>query len=115
MDQARENRRRIYISLHAPQILAGLSSNPDMGEFSPNDLRRRAVEQAGALFDETEVLPRTSEARPIRDWTESNGIVFGWTFPITEPPYVGTPNDKDWPEYFTHWTPITEPADPSDL
>lgn len=32
-------------------------------------------------------------ARPIAEYHEDMGPVLWWTFPIEEPPYVGTPND----------------------
>lgn len=41
-------------------------------------------------------------------WHEDHGDVLWWTDPITEPPYVGTPLDDDFPEYVTHWTPLPE-------
>lgn len=31
------------------------------------------------------------------DWGEDDSNVIWWTFPIAEPPYVGTPIDSDWP------------------
>lgn len=33
------------------------------------------------------------KARPIDEYTEDMGPVLWWTFPITEAPYCGTPND----------------------
>lgn len=42
-------------------------------------------------------------------WHEDLGNVLWWVFPITEPPYVGTPNDDDWPGYHTHFTFIEVP------
>ncbi|WP_418026238.1 Lar family restriction alleviation protein [Paenibacillus sp. JJ1722] len=53
---------------------------------------------------------RTAEtARPLDEWGEDYGDVLWWKFPIVEPPYCGTPLDADWPDYHTHWTPITIP------
>jgi hypothetical protein len=53
-------------------------------------------------------------ARPalelLDDWTEEDGCVLWWLFPITEPPYVGTPLDDEFPSYVTHWTRIVVPA-----
>lgn len=43
-------------------------------------------------------------ALPLDEWHEDDGDVLWWKFPIEEPPYVGTPNDEDWPGYHTHWT-----------
>lgn len=69
-------------------------------------------------------------ARPESEWSEDDGNVLWWRFPVEEPPYVGTPNDTGmpttvrtygptgemlaehityiggWPGYHTHWTPI---------
>lgn len=67
----------------------------------------------------------TEIAKPLGQWHEDDGNVLWWRFPITEPPYVGTPNDcpivhtvridglrvgpfhtGGWPGYHTHWTPL---------
>ena len=63
--------------------------------------------------------------RELHEWSETDGPVLWWKFPIDEPPYVGTPNDLGftvemhahvgmvarglvggWPGYHTHWTPL---------
>lgn len=67
--------------------------------------------------------------RPLDEWHEDHGPVMWWFFPITEPPYVGSPLDcghtvevefrtrgglpiththmvGGWPGYHTHWTPL---------
>lgn len=68
-------------------------------------------------------------ARPLEEWSESDGDVLWWFFPMTEPPYVGGPHCLGqiievhahrgmvctgmvggWPGYHTHWTPL--PATP---
>jgi hypothetical protein len=36
-------------------------------------------------------------AIPFDAWTEEDGNVLWWVFPIREAPYVGTPLDSDWP------------------
>lgn len=76
-----------------------------------------------------------NEARPLSEWHEDIGDVLWWRFPVTEPPYVGTPLDVGrtvalqiigadepflrthfgvggWPGYHTHWTPILLPNEP---
>lgn len=76
------------------------------------------------------------EARPLSEWTEENGDVLWWRFPVQEPPYCGSPQDLGktvevafrqhgepekvrrfqvggWPGYHTHWTPIVVPDEPS--
>lgn len=77
-----------------------------------------------------------TKARPLAEWTEEDGPVLWWAFPVREPPYVGTPLDVGqtvnvtttwnqgckemnayvggWPGYHTHWTPIEVPADPDE-
>ena len=77
--------------------------------------------------------------RPLSEWSEEDGNVLWWQFPIGEPPYVGTPNDLGytveaemvmrrhgeqevaklireqvggWPGYHTHWTRIIVPEQP---
>lgn len=45
-------------------------------------------------------------ARPLTEWHEDIGPVLWWDLPVQEPPYVGSPNDTEWPGYHTHWSPI---------
>jgi hypothetical protein len=59
-----------------------------------------------------EIPPERDEMRPLSDWHEDDGDVLWWFFPISEPPYVGSPFDSDWPGYHTHWTRFTLPKDP---
>lgn len=75
---------------------------------------------------ELERLRSLHIARPRSEWHEDIGAVLWWFFPVTEPPYAGTPNDSDWPLQYsddiddpgegfdlcTHWTPISVPSDP---
>ena len=49
--------------------------------------------------------------KPLKDWSEDDGSVLWWFFPIQEEPYVGTPLDEFFPEYVTHFTKIIEPVD----
>lgn len=80
-----------------------------------------------------------SDARPIAEYHEDMGDVLWWKFPITERPYVGSPNSVGfavegyvtlkahggyvvgddirimtggWPGYHTHFTPIPIPQEP---
>lgn len=56
---------------------------------------------------------RYRTALPADTWSEKDGYVLWWKFPISEPPYVGTPLCEDWPqEYYTHWTPLNVPTAP---
>lgn len=61
-------------------------------------------------------------ARPLSEWSEEDGDVLWWKFPVAEAPYVGSPlnlgrnirvtvDDETkiftvggWPGYHTHWT-----------
>lgn len=52
-------------------------------------------------------------ARPISEYHEDLGCDLWWIFPLCEPPYCGTPNDCDWPEYHTHFTLLTNDMCPS--
>lgn len=44
-------------------------------------------------------------AIPGEEYHEDMGPVTWWRLPVEEPPWVGTPNDSDWPGYHTHFTP----------
>lgn len=48
----------------------------------------------------------------LEEWHEGVGDVLWWRFPISEPPYVGSPLDTEWPGYHTHWQRITSPSAP---
>lgn len=54
-------------------------------------------------------------ARPRSEWSEEEGAVLWWAFPIVQPPYVGDPRWSDFPKSeaeATHWTPFDVPASP---
>jgi hypothetical protein len=75
-----------------------------------------------------------TETRTLEEWHEDDGPALWWKFPLTEPPYVGTPLDcpqvltvtinkmvisectfGGWPGYHTHWTPLPPaPAEPKE-
>ena len=44
--------------------------------------------------------------RPRDTCHEDDGPCLGWTLPVREPPYCGTPLDDDYPDYRTHWSPL---------
>lgn len=58
------------------------------------------------------VLATTHEPQPRDAWNEGYGDVLWWRFPVTAPPYAGTPLDDDFPDYVTHWTMLPVPFDP---
>lgn len=37
------------------------------------------------------------QPRPFAEWHEDHGDVLWWRFPVSEPPYVGTPLDLGFP------------------
>jgi hypothetical protein len=70
-------------------------------------------------------------ARPLDEWHDDMGDVLWWKFPVTEPPYCGSPLSLGhtvevhahdglkarfevggWPGYHTHFTPIVTPEEP---
>lgn len=59
-----------------------------------------------------EALAEYQDPLPEDEWHEDDGPVLWWKFPLSEPPYVGSPIDNDWPGYHTHWTRIPEPVEP---
>lgn len=55
---------------------------------------------------------------PLNEWHEDVGNVLWWFFPVSEPPYCGTPFDDEWPtingeSYHTHFTRISIPKPPA--
>jgi hypothetical protein len=53
-------------------------------------------------------------ALPLDEYHEDMGPVTWWSFPIREASWIGSPNDSDWPEYHTHFTPHPRiPEDPT--
>lgn len=51
-------------------------------------------------------------ARHIDEWREDDGPVLWWRDPITEPPYVGTPDYEDFDDTYKWWSPIDIPEIP---
>jgi hypothetical protein len=65
-----------------------------------------------AIRDTTRRAAEGDELRIVHhidDWHEDVGPVLWWKFPVTEPPYCGTPLSADFPDYVTSWTRIPEP------
>ena len=60
------------------------------------------VRQLGRLED-------MLEPKPIEEWHEDIGDCIWWHFPVEEPPYVGTPNDCNFPDHVTHFTRLVMP------
>jgi len=59
----------------------------------------------------------SEKALPFSAWHEDDWSVLWWTFPVAEPPYVGSPLDSDWPfseeDYQSlGWTPLDVPDPP---
>lgn len=88
---------------------------------SNNEFEQRARQAERALKAMT-------TPRPISEYHEDMGAVIWWKLPITEPPYVGSPNDigervlldgdvettviGGWPGYHTHFTPLPQVTEP---
>lgn len=51
-------------------------------------------------------------ARPIEEWTPAAGPVLWWRFPSDVGPWLGTPDDVNWPGLHTHWTAVVVPNVP---
>ena len=77
------------------------------------ELRRfRSVSchRAAELLERQALVPEADWSRqevafPGEQYHEDMGAVTWWRLPVNEPPWVGTPNDSDWPGYHTHFTP----------
>lgn len=115
------------------------------GQESPDNPLSHALKDTPAAFaagvDVRDVIKyvlwahaQTERPRPLDEWHEDIGDVLWWKFPITEPPYVGSPlclgqtvqvtaetvdgMEKlimmvgGWPGYHTHFTPIPIPEEP---
>lgn len=75
--------------------------------FSFGDDRRKAVRELAAdvkVLEDT--VANLYTPRPRETWDEDDGPALWWMFPVSEPPYAGTPLDDDFPDYVTHWTPL---------
>lgn len=70
-----------------------------------NDL---SVRMAEAFVAQAQQPAAAVSARPLAEYHEDFGVVTWWRFPVEEPAWIGTPNDDDWPGYYTHWTPHPE-------
>jgi hypothetical protein len=56
-------------------------------------------------------IERLNTPRPIEEWGEDYRDCLWWSFPIVEPPYLGTPFDADFPEHVTHFTKFLVPEE----
>lgn len=106
-----------------PHYSAHVSAMTSEGLHSKSDIaselafRDKEIARLRAELAENEKLRVEREtllvARHANDWNEDDGPVLWWKFPITEPPYCGTPLDDRWPDYVTHWTPTPLPKEPT--
>lgn len=79
----------------------------------------KIVQRASQRTTPIENKETPSVALPSREWHEDYGPVLWWTFPIQEPPYVGSPLDDDWPfddvaSHDLYWTALRAPVKPED-
>jgi hypothetical protein len=49
--------RYLYINQHAAQLLAAMYAGGLRAEYSDSELRKRAIDEAGLLFDELKMQP----------------------------------------------------------
>lgn len=82
------------------------NGTPLEGIFSRSKLAEFVRETASAAKE----FGALTIAHPLEQWSESDGPVLWWAFPVTEPPFSGTPLDSDWPGHQTHWTRIPTPS-----
>lgn len=72
-----------------------------------------AVNAAIAVIEDavSEILDLRAAAtlRPLDEYHEDFGTVLWWRLPITEPPYVGSTLDIDFPDDVTHWSRLPIP------
>lgn len=91
-----------------------LATTADLAD-SLNCMNAWYIENSGNGVPELEALLRrclaalAAEPAPVavpgEQYHEDMGPVTWWRLPVDEPPWVGTPNDWDWPGYHTHFTP----------
>lgn len=75
-------------------------------------LRGALAERVRERIAVSEILESLSRPRPLDEWHEDDGDVLWWLLPVSEPPWVGSPLDNDWPsDYYTHWTPLPKPPE----
>jgi len=92
-----------------PVVLAEGATAEDLQAFVDRWLN---VPDRDVRLEAIEISP---VARPESEWHDDVGPVLWWTFPVCEPPYCGTPLDKTWPGYHTHWTRFDVPDGPPDV
>lgn len=76
---------------------AGLFSRADLAAF---------VREAAACMGSVDSI---TQLRHRDDWHQSDGPVLWWRIPLGRSPYVGTPQDADFPSDLMHWTPLPVP------
>lgn len=61
------------------------------------------------LIEQVEEQQKSNTPKPLEEWQYEDADCLWWSFPIDEPPYVGTPLDADFPDYVTHFTEFSMP------
>jgi len=93
----------------ADALAAELKTANHWRERHSNDAQAYGV-QSNKNWQRAKVLEDTvanlTTPRPRETWDEDDGPALWWMFPVSEPPYAGTPLDDDFPDYVTHWTPL---------
>lgn len=58
---------------------------------------------------------KRNQWQPIEKWHEDMGEAIWTCFPIEEPFYAGSPLCDDWPDYHTHFIPMSVFPQPEEL
>lgn len=80
---------------------------------TPRDLAtlQALVRALPGMVEDGKRLRDLTEPRDEADYHEDEGPVLWWSSPISEPPYVGTLLDSDFPQNATHWTRLHVPPE----
>lgn len=92
-------------------------SSPITHRSLMNKTKHELASEVLRLMRITSELYALENPRPEAEWHEDLGDVLWWKFPISEPPYVGSPLCLGfsvgggrfvggWPGYHTHFTPL---------
>lgn len=80
----------------ALSVLEAAGVARETGGFMPRQMAVQALRAA--------LAPPPPQGVPLERYHEDFGPVLWWRFPVDEPPFVGRPDDSDWPGYHTHFT-----------
>lgn len=99
----RQEKQELIEKLHG---VGGCGADPETWARGYDDGISVAIDIVEQLDE-----PQKPVAKLAKHWHEDEGDVLWWNFPITEPPYCGTPLDDNFPSYKTHFTKIEVPEE----